>query len=152
MWQVNLEAGYPRFRPHIWRGPDLADATCLAEIDLRPFIDVQLHKSYHLRIEVDGDVARTYIDDVLIDTRTNPDGGDYGYGTVGIRQDRAQNNYNDTERAYFDNFTVTDLEGESPKILLHEDFSDENNPFTTGQIKDRRLFIEASYSLSLINI
>ncbi len=27
MWQVNLEAGYPRFRPHIWRGPDLADAT-----------------------------------------------------------------------------------------------------------------------------
>ena len=29
MWQVNLEAGYPRFRPHIWRGPDLADATCL---------------------------------------------------------------------------------------------------------------------------
>lgn len=146
MWQVNLEAGYPRFRPHIWRGPDLADATCLAEIDLRPFIDVQLHKSYHLRIEVDGDVARTYIDDVLIDTRTNPDGGDYGYGTVGIRQDRALNNYNDTERAYFDNFTVTDLEGESPKILLHEDFSDENNPFTTGQIKDRRLFIEASYS------
>ena len=74
MWQVNLEAGYPRFRPHIWRGPDLADATCLAEIDLRPFIDVQLHKSYHLRIEVDGDVARSYIDDVLIDTRTNPDG------------------------------------------------------------------------------
>ena len=107
---------------------------------------MQLHKSYHLRIEVDGDVARTYIDDVLIDTRTNPDGGDYGYGTVGIRQDRALNNYNDTERAYFDNFTVTDLEGESPKILLHEDFSDENNPFTTGQIKDRRLFIEASYS------
>ncbi len=146
MWQVNLEAGYPRFRPHVWRGPDLADAACLAEIDLRPLIDVRLHKPYHLRIEVDGDVARTYIDSVLIDTRTNPDGGDYGYGTVGIRQDRALNNYNDTERAYFDNFTVTDLEGERPEVLLREDFSGESNPFTAGEIKDGRLFIEASYS------
>ena len=146
MWQINLEAGYPRLRPHVWRGPNLADATCLAEIDLRPLVNVQLHQTYRLRIEVDGSVARTYIDDILVDTRNEPDGGTYGYGQIGIRQDRALNEYSDTERAYFDNFTVTSLDGDTPEVLISEDFSDGANPFTAGQIQDGRLFIEASYS------
>ena len=63
MWQVNFEAGYPRFRPHVWTN---GQASCLVEEDLRPLISLELHKTYHLRIEVDGSVARTYIDDVLI--------------------------------------------------------------------------------------
>ena len=146
MWQINLEAGYPRLRPHVWRGPNLADATCLAEIELRPLVNVQLHQTYRLRIEVDGSVARTYIDDILVDTRDEPDGGTYGYGQIGIRQDRALNEYSDTERAYFDNFTVTSLDGDAPEVLISEDFSDDANPFTAGQIQDGRLFIEASYS------
>ena len=146
MWQINLEAGYPRLRPHVWRGPNLADATCLAEIDLRPLVNVQLHQTYRLRIEVNGSVARTYIDDILVDTRDEPDGGTYGYGQIGIRQDRALNEYSDTERAYFDNFTVTSLDGDAPEVLISEDFSDDANPFTAGQIQDGRLFIEASYS------
>ncbi len=146
MWQINLEAGYPRLRPHVWRGPNLADATCLAEIDLRPLVNVQLHQTYRLRIEVNGSVARTYIDDILVDTRNEPDGGTYGYGQIGIRQDRALNEYSDTERAYFDNFTVTSLDGDAPEVLISEDFSDDANPFTAGQIQDGRLFIEASYS------
>ena len=146
MWQINLEAGYPRLRPHVWRGPNLADATCLAEIDLRPLVNVQLHQTYRLRIEVNGSVARTYIDDILVDTRNEPDGGIYGYGQIGIRQDRALNEYSDTERAYFDNFTVTSLDGDAPEVLISEDFSDDANPFTAGQIQDGRLFIEASYS------
>ena len=146
MWQINLEAGYPRFRPHVWRSADLSGASCLEEIDLRPLIDVQLHQTYHLRIEVDGSTARTYIDDVLIDERTNPDGGAFGYGDVGIRQDRALNEYANTERAYFDNFKVTNLSGENPEVLIEEDFAESGNPFTAGQIRDGRLFIEASYS------
>lgn len=146
MWQVNLEAGYPRLRPHVWRGPNLADATCLAEIDLRPLVNVQLHQTYHLRIEVDGSVARTYIDDILVDTRDEPDGGTYGYGRIGIRQDRALNDPNNPERAYFDNFTVTSLDGDTPEVLISEDFSEGANPFTAGQIQDGRLLIENSYS------
>ena len=146
MWQVNLEAGYPRLRPHVWRGPNLADATCLAEIDLRPLVNVQLHQTYHLRIEVDGSVARTYIDDILVDTRDEPDSGTYGYGRIGIRQDRALNDPNNPERAYFDNFTVTSLDGDTPEVLISEDFSEGANPFTAGQIQDGRLLIENSYS------
>ncbi len=146
MWQINLENGYPRFRPHIWRGPNLSDATCLAEIDLRPLINVQLHQTYHLRIEIEGDVARTYIDDILIDTRTNPDGGDYGYGQVGIREDAALLNFNNPERAYFDNFTVTDLTGSEPEVLIAEDFSGESNPFSNSTIQDGRLYVVKSYA------
>ena len=53
LWQINFETGYARLRPHIYRG-DQQFATCLEEIDLRPLIDLQLHQTYHLRIEVDG--------------------------------------------------------------------------------------------------
>ena len=146
MWQVNLEAGYPRFRPHVWRGPNLSDATCLAEIDLRPLVNVQLHQTYHLRIEVEGNVARTFIDDVLVDTRNEPDGGNYGYGHIGIRQDAALNAPNNPERAYFDNFTVTDLTDGKEEVLISEDFSSGTNTFSTGSIRDGRLYVEKSYA------
>lgn len=144
MWQVNMEAGYPRFRPHGWQN---GTASCFAEIDLRSKINVALHKTYHLRIVVDGNKAETYIDDVLIDTRTNPYGGDYGYGQFGIRQDRALNNYNDLESAYFDNFTVTDLSDEKEEILIREEFaSGTENPFTAGSIKSGRLYVQTAYA------
>ena len=125
MWQINFETGYARLRPHVYRG-DQQFATCLEEIDLRPLIDLQLHQTYHLRIEVDGQTAYTYIDDVLVDTRTNPDGGNYGYGNIGVWE------YG-SERAYFDNIVVTDLGGETPETLISEDFSDSSNPFTRTQ-------------------
>ena len=61
MWQINFETGYARLRPHVYRG-DQQFATCLEEIDLRPLIDLQQHQTYHLRIEVDGHTAYTYIE------------------------------------------------------------------------------------------
>ena len=136
LWQINFETGYARLRPHIYRG-DQQFATCLEEIDLRPLIDLQLHQTYHLRIEVDGNTASTYINEVLVDTRTNPDGGNYGYGNIGIWEYGA-------ERAYFDNVIVTNLGGENPDTLIHEDFSDASNPFTGGTVSDGRLFVNGS--------
>lgn len=144
MWQVNFEAGYPRFRPHVWQG---GNASCLAEEDLRPKINLELNKVYHMRIEVDGSVARTYIDDVLVDTRECPWGGNYGYGQVGIRQDRALYNYNDLEKAYFDNFKVTDKTDSNEEILVNETFDgDSDLAFSAGTVVDGRLYIEAQYS------
>lgn len=136
LWQINFETGYARLRPHIYRG-DQQFATCLEEIDLRPLIDLQLHQTYHLRIEVDGNTASTYINKVLVDTRTNPDGGNYGYGNIGIWEYGA-------ERAYFDNIIVTNLGGENPETLIHEDFSEASNPFTGGTVSDGRLFVNGS--------
>lgn len=144
MWQVNFEAGYPRFRPHVWQA---GNASCLAEEDLRPLISLELHKTYHLRIEVDGSVARTYIDDILIDTRECPWGGNYGYGQVGIRQDRALNNFNDLEKAYFDNFRVTDKTGQTEEVLINETFDEGTRlPFSAGTLTDGRLYVEAQYA------
>lgn len=136
LWQINFETGYARLRPHIYRG-DQQFATCLEEIDLRPLIDLQLHQTYHLRIEVDGNAASTYINEVLVDTRTNPDGGNYGYGNIGIWEYGAK-------RAYFDNVIVTNLGGENPDTLIHEDFSEASNPFTGGTVSDGRLFVNGS--------
>lgn len=143
MWQINLEYGYPLLRPHIWRGSTVNDAECLAEINLSSLVDVTAGTTYHLRIEVNNATAYTYINDVLVDSRTNPDGGNFTYGVLGIRQDRALYNYNDLEQAYFDNFIVTNLDNN--EILIEEDF-EENNPFSNGTIIDGRLFVEASYA------
>lgn len=144
MWQINLEAGYPRFRPHSWNA---GKAVCHANIDLRNMINVQKDKVYRLRIEVDGDVAKTYIDEVLIDTRTNPLGGNYGYGGAGIRQDRAEANSSIPEEAYFDNFRITDRTESEEKLLFSEDFSDaEAFLFSTGTVEDGRLYVAAEYS------
>lgn len=144
MWQINLEAGYPRFRPHVWTN---GAASCLAEKDLRSLVDVQAGKTYRLRIVVDGDEAKTYIDDVLVDTRTNPRGGSYGYGQIGIRQDRALYNYNDLERAYFSDFIVKNLTGGKEETLISESFSDEaGNPFNAGTVSDGRLYVVATYA------
>ena len=142
MWQINLEDGYPRLRPHIWTN---GAAKCYENIDLRDKINITLNKIYNLRIEVKEDITDTYINDILVDSRINPLGGDYGYGEFGIRQDRAWANYNDLEQAYFDNFKLMNLENN--EILYFEDFSNpENNRFTTGTIESGRLFVAAEYS------
>ncbi|MBO5880601.1 MAG: family 78 glycoside hydrolase catalytic domain [Paraprevotella sp.] len=141
MWQINLEAGYPRFRPHSWRN---GTASCLAELDLRPFIAVERNKSYRLRIEVEGKIAKTYINNILVDTRTNPYGENFCYGKFGIREDRAQFNYNDLEKAYFDNFTVKNLEND--ETLITETFESSENPFTQGTINNGRLYVVTTYA------
>lgn len=145
MWQVNMEIGYPRLRPHMWRN---GAASCLDEIDLRDKINIELNKEYNLRIDINGDMADTYINDILVDSRRNPSGGDYGYGDSGIRQDRAWANYNILEEAYFDNFRITDLSKNNDNIIFYEDFGDAgNNRFTTGSItEDGRLYVAAEYS------
>ncbi len=143
MWQINLESGFPRFRPHSWNG---GQAACHANIDLRSLINIQKDVVYHMRIEVDGAVAKTYINDILIDTRTNPLGGDYGYGGAGIRQDFAEFDSRNPEQAYYDNYKIIDRTG-AEKVLFEEDFSDASTlPFTAGTVVDGRLFVTGVYS------
>lgn len=144
MWQINTEYGYPLLRPHIWRGSTVNDATCLAEINLTGLVDVQVGTPLHLRIDVLADTAYTYIDGVLVDTRANPDGGSYNYGVFGFRQDRALYNYYNLESAYFDNFTVTNLDNE--ETLISATFDDGDNPFDAGTVSDGRLFVECTYA------
>lgn len=143
MWQFNLEEGYPRFRPHQWSN---GAAACDAEIDMRNIKEFGLNKPFHICIVVDGDIASTYIDGTLIDTRKNPTGGNYPFGDVAIRQDFALWNSSNPEKAYFDNIVVTDLTDGSQTVISNYDFEDGSNPFDAGSIANGRLFVSGTYA------
>ena len=69
---------------------------------------------------------------------------DFEIGFHGVVRNAALNAPNNPERAYFDNFTVTDLTDGKEDTLIAEDFSDSTNPFTAGSIRDGRLYVEKS--------
>lgn len=140
MWQFNIEGAYPRFRPHRWQNGNPA---CLANVDLRGKKDITAHKEYAVRIEVtdEGTRATTYIDDVEVDSRT----GDFGYGLVGIRQDKGESD-SQPEIAIFDNFKVTTPEG---TILFEEDFSSDRPAMDGGELADGRLRVVGSVQQSV---
>ena len=92
MWQVNTN-GSVRFRPHRWSGgnPSLLSEAAITRVSIK---NGEQHK---LTVKVTGaNTARTYIDDVLIDTRT----GDFAYGDFGFRED--YDNGSQPEQALFD--------------------------------------------------
>ena len=97
MWQVNTLTGSPRFRPHRWQngGPALLSESNITSVSIKN------GEQHTLKVKVTGgNVARTYIDGRLIDTRT----GDFAYGDFGFRED--YDNGNVPEQAYFDDFIV----------------------------------------------
>ncbi|MBD5225868.1 MAG: family 78 glycoside hydrolase catalytic domain [Bacteroidales bacterium] len=140
MWQFNVEGAYPRFRPHRWQGGNPA---CLANVDLRGKKEITAHKEYAVRIEVTdgGKHATTYIDDVEVDSRT----GEFGYGLVGIRQDKGESD-GQPEIAIFDNFKVTAQSGE---VLFEEDFSTDRPAMDGGDVADGRLRVVGSVQQSV---
>jgi alpha-L-rhamnosidase len=144
MWQINLDksAGKTIFRPHSWQNGGAANH---ADKDISNIIQVQTGQTYRLRIEIDGDKASTYINNLLIDeNRTNPLGGNYGYGTVGLgfRADIGENN-KIPEKSYYDNILVSaEINGER-ETLFSEDFSSpDDHAFTFGTVENGRLLVE----------
>lgn len=120
MWQVNTN-GSLRFRPHQWSGGNPA---LLAEKAITG-VNVRNGEQHTLKISVTGGTtARTYIDNVLIDTRT----GDFAYGEFGFRED--YDNGNQPEEAYFDDFIVRS----GDKVLLEEHFDGNTCMFTDGTL------------------
>lgn len=143
MWQINLEkeSGKTYLRPHSWKN---GNVDCHAEINISDKVNIATDQEYTFRLEVDGTKATTYINDIQVDERTNPRGGDYGYGLVGFRQDKASFS-NTGEEIYIDNVKVTNQEGDSPEVLFEEDFSNPTNfAFSYGTVDAGRLHIIGS--------
>jgi alpha-L-rhamnosidase len=152
MWQINIAtSGQILLRPHVWTA---GRATLVAGIDITDRIENFLANKnaiHHLKIDVDGAEASTYIDDVLVDEkRKNPrnDETNYGYGGLGVgfRADKAS--ATNPERTYYDNVVVTikgDGEEVEDKVILSEDFSNPDNySFTTvegSSVVDGRFYI-----------
>ncbi len=127
MWQVNTN-GSLRFRPHRWSGGNPA---CLSENAITG-VSIKNGEQHTLTIEVTGGTtARTYIDDVLIDTRT----GDFAYGEFGFRED--YDNGNQPEQAYFDDFIVRS----GDKVLLEEHFDGPTCMFGSGTMQNGQFYV-----------
>ena len=127
MWQVNTN-GSLRFRPHRWSGGNPA---CLSENAITG-VSIKNGEQHTLTIEVTGGTtARTYIDDVLIDTRT----GDFAYGEFGFRED--YDNGNQPEQAYFDDFIVRS----GDKVLLEEHFDGSTCMFGSGTMQNGQFYV-----------
>ena len=127
MWQVNTN-GSLRFRPHRWSGGNPA---LLSEAAITG-VSVKNGEQHTLKVSVTGsNVARTYIDNVLIDTRT----GDFAYGDFGFRED--YDNGNQPEQALFDDFKVT----AAGKTLLEENFDGNSCMFQSGTLQSGQFYV-----------
>ncbi|MBO7120001.1 MAG: family 78 glycoside hydrolase catalytic domain, partial [Bacteroidaceae bacterium] len=127
MWQVNTN-GSTRFRPHRWGGgnPSLLSESAITGVTIRN------GEQHTLKVVItNASVAKTYIDNVLIDTRT----GDFAYGEFGFRED--YDNGNQPEQAYFDDFIVKT----GDKVLLEEHFDRSECMFTQGTLQDGQYYI-----------
>jgi alpha-L-rhamnosidase len=147
MWQINIRrtSGRTLLRPHSWLN---GSATVHGDIDITDLVSIQKNTAHHLRIEVDGDKASTYIDNILVDeNRTNPRSGNYGYGSYGIGFRADKHDTNIPEKSFYDNIIVMAEIDENTKIMLSEDFSDpDSQPFSHGatgsvDIVNGRLYI-----------
>lgn len=82
--------------------------------------------------------------DVLVDTRANPDGGNYSYGVFGYRQDRALRNSSMGRRPARQPLRHQPRHG---RDLLTDTFdSEDDNPLSAGEVKDGWLHVEADYA------
>lgn len=120
LWQINTVStpGKVMLRPHTSIGGRFAT---LGEVDLAPVLTPSnADRPHHLRVEAAGSTFRTWIDDVLVDTRT--DTALPGAGTIGFR---ASVTAGVAERADYDNIVVRDLDG---RELFADDGSADPDP------------------------
>ena len=127
MWQVNTN-GSVRFRPHRWSG---GNPSLLSEAAING-VSIKNGEQHTLKIVVtNANVAKTYIDGTLVDTRT----GDFAYGEFGFRED--YDNGNQPEQAYFDDFKVTS----GGNVLLEEHFDGSSCMFTQGSLEGGQFYV-----------
>jgi alpha-L-rhamnosidase len=133
MWQINIgTAGKTLLRPHVYTN---GGASVFSQTDITSKINLQANQTYSLRIEIDGKVAKTYINDILVATITRSE--NFGYGNLGFRYSFAGDV---SEKSYADNIKVTDKDG---KVLFQEDFGGSLFYFSGGTLVDGRLYLDS---------
>ena len=137
MWQINIERGKTLLRPHSWVN---GGAICHDNKDISSLISIKKGVTYALRIEVKGNKASTFINNILVDAdRVNPRGGNYGSGNLGFRSAQAETSTG-MESADFDNIVLTSYLPNAttgkiaPVVTFSENFEDNSNPFDGADI------------------
>jgi len=131
MWQINTmdNATQPLLRRHIYtagsaKTTDVLIGTFFSKADL-------LSIERHVKIDVDNNVIKTYIDNVLVDTYTDTSGA-LLLGKIGFR---TYNSSTIDEVAQFDNVVLTNYQKNAvsgivePVVTFSENFEGEFNPF-----------------------
>lgn len=138
MWQVNANGeGTPFLKPHQWVNNNAAAFGEQPELtEVLPTKESAIGSVHNMTLYVDNGLVETYIDNVLVDTRTI-DAVEVGY--VGAR---AYEGNTEDERFYIDNLVVKDSKG---TVTFSDDFSDASNPnFTGGEVVDGMLYLNHS--------
>ena len=135
MWQINVGTAAtdtPKLRPHVVTG---GAYSVLAEVDLRDFGFTRaglLDGSHTVAFQTTGDIVRTTLDNVLVDTRTL---SNRRSGRVGVRT-------HGDESATITALRVTRPDG---TVLAAPDFR--SNPFDGGTLSSGRLTVQGVSSL-----
>ncbi|MDA3853124.1 MAG: family 78 glycoside hydrolase catalytic domain [Bacteroidales bacterium] len=150
MWQINIATnGKPAntiyFRPHEWKN---GNVRCFKEVEISDKIKIEKNVVYHLRIDIQGKMATTYINDILVDISENPSGVNYALGNLGFRHSFGDGNV--AEQAYYDNMLVTKPVNGNDSTLFAEDFSKTNYAFTGGTLNNGRLYVAYAGSDALV--
>jgi len=137
MWQINIERGKTLLRPHSWVN---GGAICHENKDISSLIKIQKGVTYALRIEVKGNKASTFINNILVDAnRVNPRGGNYGMGNVGFRSGKAETS-GGSESSVYDNIVLTSYVPNAttgvsePVVTFSENFEQNSNQFEGANI------------------
>ncbi|TYL44894.1 Bacterial alpha-L-rhamnosidase [Nocardioides sp. BGMRC 2183] len=101
LWQIRADTNSLK----VHRG-----TTLLEDVPMPEGLTIGTGTTHHLKVRLEGATITTWIDDVLVDERTDDTYADGGFG---FRTGR-------TEQARFDNLTVTDLAG---TVLYSNDFA-----------------------------
>lgn len=120
MWQINTfdNATHPIVRHHIYNNalhPQHSDVV----VNSFRKTDI-IGKEHRIKLDINGKVIKTFIDDVLVDTYTETTGVVDKAGSIGFRVD---NSSSFRDNAYFDNVKVTFYgEDGTAQVTLDEDF------------------------------
>ena len=133
MWQLSTNGPNATFRPH--KKTNGGYALLAEKILPAPFTKASLLAGTHtLKVTVDGSSITTYLDNVLIDTRTDTS---FPSGYVGFRQVQATEGL---ENSTFHSMNVTAKNGD---VLLNTSFDGTKNPFTVGRVANGDLLFDA---------
>ena len=131
MWQINCnDYDQPAVRRHVY----INGSTTTTNATVTQFTKSdQIGHLRHYRIEVKGNVIRTFIENTLVDTFTDSSGA-VSMGDIGMRV------YGTVEEAFFDNIKLTTYDDkiENPTVEVNEDFEGlSSSYFYTAQIEQQ---------------
>lgn len=144
MWQLNCQtANHFKIRPHIRKNGSWVFNT---DVDVSTVIsEASKHSTHHLKIAVNADTIKSYLNGVWVDTRIDKIYLKGQYGRVGLRASPVAS---DNESGTIDNLEIKDGDG---KMLYTNNFDVSATDFPDCQIVDGALKLKSGSEFALKN-